>query len=68
MSGEKSGVEMFCDKQPKAIYAHCALSRFGNPEFLFFTANTKLYFKSITLWIKNSPKREGLVKEVLDAW
>ena len=69
MSGEKSGVQkQIRDRQPKAVYTHCAshslnlvvVSSCSVPP----VRNAIDQIKSLTLWIKASPKREGLLKAV----
>ena len=69
MSGEKSGVQrLIRNKQPKAIYTHCTghslnlaiVSSCSIPEI----SNCIECVKSITLWIKSSPKRESLLKAI----
>ena len=70
MSGHKNGVQAKkLEKQPKALYTHCSghvlnLSMVGScvlPEI----KNCIDTIKSITLWIKHSPKREGLLKAIV---
>ncbi len=71
MSGEKSGVQKrIREKQPKAIYTHCA-GHFFNLAILSSCTlppirNCIDQIKSITLWIKNSPKRDALLKAVVN--
>ena len=69
MSGEKSGVQkQIRDRQPKAVYTHCA----GHSLNLAIVSSCSVppvqncidQIKSLTLWIKFSPKREGLLKAV----
>ena len=69
MSGEKSGVQRrIRDIQPKALYTHCA----GHSLNLAIVSacstlsvrNAIDQIKSLTLWIKASPKREALLKAV----
>jgi hypothetical protein len=69
MSGERSGVQRrILDKQPKAVYTHCS----GHSLNLVIAKtceepcirNCISVIKAITLWIRASPKREGLLKEV----
>ena len=68
MSGEKSGVQkQIRDRQPKAVYTHCA----GHSLNLAIVSSCSVppvqncidQIKSLTLWIKFSPKR-GLLKAV----
>ena len=69
MSGHKSGVQkQIRDRQPKAVYTHCA----GHSLNLVIVSSCSVppvqncvdQIKSLTLWIKSSPKREGLLKAV----
>ena len=69
MSGEKSGVQkQIRDRQLKAVYTHCA----GHSLNLAIVSSCSVppvqncidQIKSLTLWIKFSPKREGLLKAV----
>ena len=69
MSGEKSGVQrLIRNKQPKAIYTHCA----GHSLNLAIVSSCSVpaisncieCVKSLTLWIKSSPKRESLLKAI----
>ena len=71
MSGEKSGVQRrILDKQPKAVYTHCS----GHSLNLVIAQacaepcvrNCISVIKAITLWIRASPKREGLLKQVCE--
>ena len=73
MSGEKSGVQKrIRDKQPKAIYTHCAGHSFNLAILSSCTLppirNCIDQVKSITLWTKNSPKRDALLKAVVDTY
>ena len=69
MSGEKSGVQrLLQNKQPKAIHTHCAghslnlaiISSCSVPAISNYIERVK----SLTLWIKSSPKRESLLKSI----
>ena len=69
MSGEKSGVQRrILNKQPKALYTH----RSGHSLNLVVVQgcsepsirNCISVIKGLTLWIKASPKREGLLKKI----
>ena len=69
MSGEKSGVQKrIREKQPKALYTHCA----GHSLNLVMVSSCSVlsvrnaidHIKSLTLWIKASAKREGLLKAI----
>jgi hypothetical protein len=71
MAGEKSGVKRrIIDKQPKALYTHCS----GHSLNLVIAQaceelsirNCISTIKAITLWIKASPKREGLLKQICE--
>ena len=71
MSGEKSGVQkQLRDRQPKALYTHCA----GHSLNLAIVSSCAIpcvrncidIVKSLTIWIKSSPKREGLLKCVFE--
>ena len=69
MSGEKSGVQKrIRDVQPKALYSHCAGHSLNLAIVSACTAisvrNAIDHIKSLTLWIKASPKREALLKAV----
>ena len=51
--------------QPKAIYTHCA----GRSLSLARLNSCSLSpIKSLTLWIKNSCKREGLLQAVVETY
>jgi hypothetical protein len=69
MSGAKTGVQKrIRDKQPKALYTHCA----GHSLNLVVVSSCSVlsirnaidHIKSLTLWIKASAKREGLLKMI----
>ena len=69
MAGEKSGVQRrILNKQPKALYTHCSGHSFNlviahaceEPSI----RNCVPVMKAITLWIRASPKRESLLKQV----
>ena len=69
MSGERTGVQrQIRDIQPRALYTHCA----GHSLNLAIVSSCSLpqvrncidQIMSLTLWIKASPKREGLLKAV----
>lgn len=69
MSGEKSGVQKrIREIQPKALYTHCA----GHSLNLAIVSSCSImsirnaidHIKSLTLWIKASAKREGLLKMI----
>ena len=71
MSGEKSGDQkQLRDIQPKALYTHCA----GHSINLAIVSSCAIpsisncidTIKSMTIWIKSSPKREGLLKCVYE--
>ena len=71
MSGQKSGVQkQIRDIQPKAVYTHCAghslnlaiLNSCSIPPL----ANCISQIKSLTLWIKYSAKRDGLLKAIFE--
>ena len=71
MGGEKSGVQKrILDKQPKALYTHCSGHSFNLviasacDELLI--RNCISIIKAITLWIRASPKRESLLKQVCE--
>ena len=68
MHGEKSGVQkQICDKQPKAMYTHCAghtlnlaiLTSCSVPP----VRNCITQIKNLTHWLKASPKRERFLFE-----
>lgn len=70
MSGIRAGVQAkIREIQPKAIYTHCA----GHSLNLAISNSCSVptirncidRIKSITLWVKNSPKREGLLKAIV---
>jgi len=70
MSGQKSGVQkLICDQQPKAMYTHCA----GHSLNLAIVTSCSILpiqrcisqVKSMTHWIKASPKREGFLKVIV---
>ena len=69
MGGHKSGVQArIREKQPKAVYTHCAshslnlviVKSCSVPEI----RNCIDSIKSITIWVKYSPKREALLKAI----
>ena len=69
LSGERSGVQKrILDKQPKALYTHCS----GHSLNLVITQactepairNCISVMKGLTIFIKSSPKRGGLLKEI----
>ena len=71
MSGEKSGVQkQLRDIQPKALYTHCAGHSFNlaivSSCAIPCVRNCIDIVKSLTIWIKSSPKREGLLKCVCE--
>ena len=68
-SGERSGVQKrIREIQPKALYTHCA----GHSLNLAIVSSCSIlsirnaidHIKSLTLWIKASAKREGLLKMI----
>ena len=70
MSGQKSGVQkLICDQQPKAMYTHCA----GHSLNLAIVTSCSILpiqrcisqVKSMTHWIKASPKRVGFLKVIV---
>ena len=70
MSGTKAGVQArILEKQPKALYTHCA----GHSLNLAIVSSCSVppirncidEIKSLVLWIKRSPKREGLLKAIV---
>ncbi len=70
MSGQKAGVQAkIREKQPKALYTHCAghslnlaiLNSCSVPPI----RNCIDQIKGFTIWIKYSPKREGLLKAIV---
>ena len=71
MSGEVSGLQRrILDKQPLALYTHCSghalnlvISKSCTVPLL---RNCIATIKSITSWIKFSPKREGLLKKICE--
>ena len=69
MSGEKSGVQKrIRDKQPKALYTHVAGHSLNlvivSSCLVLSVRNAIDHIKSLTLWIKASPKREGLLQAI----
>ena len=69
MAGARSGVQkLIRDIEPKAVYSHCA----GHSLNLVVMKSCSITpirncidnIKSFTLWIKYSPKREGLLKKI----
>ena len=71
MSGEKSVVQkQLRDIQPKALYTHCT----GHSINLAIVSSCAIpsvsncidTIKSMTIWIRSSPKREGLLKCVYE--
>ena len=71
INGSKSEVQKrIKDRQPKAIYTHCAshslsLSIVSSCSVLS-VCNCISQIKTITIWIKSSPKREGFLKAIVD--
>ena len=70
MSGARAGVqERICEKQPKAIYTHCAGHllnlAIGNSCLVPAIRNCIDRVKGVTLWVKKSAKREGLLKAIV---
>jgi len=71
MSGVRSGVQArIREKQPKALYTHCAghslnLAILNSCSIVPIT-NCIDQIKSFTLWVRNSDKRSGLLKAVLE--
>ena len=70
MSGNKSGVQKrIKDRQPKAIYTHCASHSLSLSIVsccsVLSVRNCISQIKSITIWIKLSPKRNGFLKAIL---
>jgi len=70
MSGHTSGVQkLIRDKQPKAFYTHCA----GHSLNLVIVKSCSVpavrnciaQIKSMTYWLKVSPKREGFFKQIV---
>ena len=70
MSGHKNGVQArILEKQPKAMYTHCS----GHALNLAIVKSCSVprikncinIIKSFTLWVKYSPKREGLLKAIV---
>ena len=70
MSGCKNGVQArIREKQPKAIYTHCS----GHKLNLSIVSSCSVppirncidIIKSLTMWTKYSPKREGLLKAIV---
>lgn len=62
MNGSKSGVQaMIWEKQPKALYTHCAGHSFNVVVQNSCSIPPIDQIKSLTLFIKKSPKREGLL-------
>jgi len=70
MSGHKSGVQkLIRDLQPKAIYTHCA----GHSLNLVIVSSCTIpsvqncisQIKSLTIWIKSSPKQAGFLKVIV---
>ena len=70
MSGVKAGVQAkIQEKQPKALYTHCA----GHSLNLAILNSCSIppirncidQIKGFTVWVKYSPKREGLLKAII---
>ena len=70
MSGQKSGVQkQIRDLQSKAVYTHCA----GHSLNLVIVSSCTIppvrncisQIKSLTIWIKSSPKRAGFLKVIV---
>ena len=71
MSGERSGVQKrIKDIQPKALYTHCAGHSLNlaivNACSVPPVRNCIDIIKNFTRWVKNSPKREGLLKAIYE--
>ena len=69
MSGKNAGVQALTrQKQPKALYTHCA----GHSLNLVIATSCGVPIirncidsvKAMTLWVKASPKREGLLRAI----
>ena len=70
MSGARVGVQArICEKQPKAIYTHCAGHSLnlaiGNSCLVPAIRNCIDRVKGVTLWVKKSAKRERLFKAIV---
>lgn len=70
MSGAKSGVQArIRELQPKAVYTHCAGHSLNlaiiNSCSVPCISNCIDQIKSLTLFVKNSPKRDGLLKAIV---
>ena len=70
MSGAKSGVQArIREQQPMALYTHCAGHSFNlailNSCSIPCIRNCIDQIKSLTLFVKHSPKREGLLKVIV---
>ena len=73
MSGERAGVQaLIKEKQPKAIYTHCAGHSFNLAILNLCSVppirNCVDQIKGFTLWVKYSCKREGLLKRIVQKW
>ena len=73
MSGERAGVQaLIKEKQPKAIYTHCAGHSFNLAILNLCSVppirNCVDQIKGFTLWVKYSCKREGLLKHIVQKW
>ncbi len=71
MSGEITGVQArIKEKQPKALYTHCAGHSFNLAILDSCTVppirNCVDIIKAFTLWVKHSAKREGLLKKIIE--
>ena len=69
MSGSKTGFQArIRECQPKALYTHCAGHSFNlaimNSCSIPCIRNCIDQIKNLTLFVKNSPKREGLLKAI----
>lgn len=71
MSGAKGGVQArIRELQPKALYTHCAGHSLNlaiqNSCSIPCIRNCLDQIKSLTLFVRNSPKREGLLKVIVE--
>ena len=70
MSGARAGVQArICEKQPKAIYTHCAGHSLnlaiGNSCLVPAIRNCIDRAKGVTLWVKKSAKRDVFIKAIV---
>ena len=66
MRGAKAGVQaQIRERQPMALYTHCAGHSLNLAILIPCISNCIDQIKSLTLFVKHSPKREGLLKAIV---